>query len=64
MIDLRTEVNIFQPVKAFILNGLQEIEYGELFANQHCALSGEMFYNTLLAPINLSVNHYEDSQKR
>jgi len=43
MIDLQTEVNIFQPVKAFILNGLQEIEYGELFADQHYALSGGMF---------------------
>lgn len=63
-LDLRAEAYIFQPVRAFKPFGLQGITYGELFADRHFAFSGGLVYNTLIGPISLSINHYDENQKR
>ncbi|SDM99842.1 NTE family protein [Daejeonella rubra] len=63
-LDFRAEGYIFQPVKEFKLNKLQSVGYGELFADSHYALTAGFVYNTLAGPISLSLNHYDDDQKR
>ncbi|WP_291402582.1 patatin-like phospholipase family protein [Daejeonella sp.] len=63
-LDLRAEAYIFQPLRAFKLEGLQGTSYGELLADRHYAISSGLVYNTLAGPISLSINHYDDSQKR
>lgn len=63
-LDLRAEAYIFQPLRAFKLDGIQGVKYGELFADRHYAISSGLVYNTLAGPISLSFNHYDDEQKR
>jgi NTE family protein len=63
-LDIRAEAYIFQPIRAFRLVALQDVEYGELLADRHYALNAGLVYHTIAGPISLSVNHYDDEQKR
>lgn len=63
-LDARAEFYIFQPMEEFELNRLQSVKYGKLFANSYLAASAGLVFHTLVGPVSLSLNHYDDDKKR
>ncbi|MGB4399873.1 MAG: patatin-like phospholipase family protein, partial [Daejeonella sp.] len=63
-LDARAEFYIFQPVEEYELNKLQSVSYGDLFAKSYLAATAGLVYHTLVGPISLSLNHYDDDNKR
>ncbi|TZF84487.1 patatin-like phospholipase family protein [Pedobacter sp. BS3] len=63
-LDFRLEGYLFAPFKEFQLNNIQDVSYSSIFANRHYAATAGLVYTTFLGPISLSINHYDDSQKR
>ena len=63
-LDARAEFYIFQPVEEFELNKLQSVGYGDLFAKSYLAATAGLVFHTLVGPVSLSFNHYNDDKKR
>jgi NTE family protein len=63
-LDARAEFYIFQPMEEYELNKLQSISYGDLLAKRYLAATAGLVYHTLVGPISLSLNHYDDDNKR
>jgi NTE family protein len=63
-LDFRAEAYVFQPFKVFQLDKLQSVSSGGLFTDSFYAATASFVYNTLAGPISLSLNHYDEEQKR
>ena len=63
-IDARAEFYIFQPMEEFKLKRLQSVGYGSLFAKNYLAATAGVVFHTLVGPISLSFNHYDEDKKR
>ncbi|MGV3687191.1 MAG: patatin-like phospholipase family protein [Daejeonella sp.] len=63
-LDARAEFYIFQPMEQFELDRLQSVRYGKLFAKNYLAATAGLVFHTLVGPVSLSFNHYEDDKKR
>jgi NTE family protein len=59
-IELRAEGYIFQPYQTLIKTGDLGTDYGRPFALQHYIGTGAVVCNTLLGPISLSINYYDN----
>lgn len=58
-IELRAEGYIFQPYQSLIKTADLKTEYGAPFAFQHYIATGAIVCNTILGPVSLSVNYYD-----
>lgn len=58
-IELRAEGYIFQPYQSLIKTEDLKTEYGNPFAFQHYIGTGAIVCNTILGPVSLSVNYYD-----
>ncbi len=63
-LDARAEFYIFQPMEEFELNRLQSVGYGKFFAKSYLAATAGLVFHTLVGPVSLSFNHYDDDKKR
>ena len=63
-LDCRLEAYVFQPLKPFQLEGLQSTQFGESFSTRHCAATLGLVYRTIVGPVSLSLNHYDDDKRR
>lgn len=62
--DFRAEFFAFQPYKVFKPGKLQSVQYGKSLTNTYYAAMASIVYNSLAGPISLSLNHYDEEQKR
>ena len=63
-IDLRLEGYAFIPFEEYELLNLQSTQFGNILDNMHYATTAGFVYQTPVGPVSLSLNHYDDSQKR
>ncbi len=63
-LDARAEFYIFQPMEEFELDRLQSVKYGQLFSKSYLAATAGLVFHTLVGPVSLSFNHYDDDKKR
>ncbi|HET6227681.1 MAG TPA: hypothetical protein VFF27_15470, partial [Bacteroidia bacterium] len=62
-IELRAEGYIFQPYQALVKTADLKTEFGRPFAFQHYIGTGAIVCNTILGPVSLSVNYYDQVKK-
>lgn len=62
--DFRAELFAFQPYKVFREGKLQSIQYDQAFTKTYYAATAGFVYNSLAGPVSLSLNHYNEDQKR
>ncbi|MBC7743529.1 MAG: patatin-like phospholipase family protein [Flavobacterium sp.] len=62
--DLRLEGYSFLPFKEFNSGVSQTTKMGRVFTDHHFAYTYGVVYHSPAGPVNLSFNHYDDSQKR
>ena len=62
--DFRAELFAFQPYKVFKADKLQSVHFNQAFTNTYYAATAGFVYNSLAGPVSLSLNHYDEEQKR
>jgi NTE family protein len=62
-LDLRLEGYIFQPHKEILSNADLTPRYGDIFEKRYFAASASLVFHTPIAPIALSLNYYDQSEK-
>ncbi|MEX1188689.1 MAG: patatin-like phospholipase family protein [Bacteroidia bacterium] len=62
-LDLRLEGYIFQPHKEILSNADLTPRYGDIFEKRYFAASAALVFHTPIAPIALSFNYYDQSEK-
>lgn len=62
--DARAELFIFQPMEEFVLKGFQSVGYGDLFRKSYLAATAGVVFHSLVGPVSLSFNHYDNEKKQ
>ena len=62
-IELRAEGYVFQPYQVIGKTEDLKAEYGKPFALQHYIGTGAIVCNTILGPVSLSINYYDQVKK-
>lgn len=63
-IDLRSEAYLFQPYKRIEKDANNLAFYGDPFDERYWIFSGSIVYHTLIGPVSLSVNYFDNPEEK